>query len=184
MSGHALPSIAHQFQLPQGLSNQSSIAVLTLWCQRCSLECTALPSSLHHRVKAVWRHLEALLKLIHSLPAPAKAAKHPAGHLLCLGIPQDSPTRCLHLQSALKFPKCCLCTAAHKPHDHCAADTWGVLHTFIAEIQIRSDMRELRQAFMRCHLSRHAAAKCARLSKLPGKKSMCPGTMHKRGIDT
>lgn len=54
-------------------------------------------SGLHRRVRSAVRHLEALLKLVHSLPAPAKAAEHAAGHLLCLGVPQDSSKCCLHL---------------------------------------------------------------------------------------
>ena len=45
-------------------------------------------------------YLEALFQLIHSLPTPAKASKHSAGQLLCLGVPQNCPKRRLHLHRA------------------------------------------------------------------------------------
>lgn len=44
-------------------------------------------------------HLQAALHLIHSFAAPAKAAKHAAGQLLGLGVPQNHTQRCLHLHN-------------------------------------------------------------------------------------
>ena len=162
MPGHALPSTAHQIQLPPGLSDQSSTAVLTLWCQRCSLGCKALLSGLHQRVDQQGGTLRRFSSSSTASPLQPKLPKTPQGISFALGSRSIAPSAVCTCEVPPSFENIAcglrqICHTIAVPND-----SRGILYAFIAEIQIRNDMRELERGLMRCHMGRHVAVRKTR----------------------